>query len=36
MQEKVSKKILIIEDEKELVSGLSTLFKPFFYTLGPI
>lgn len=33
MQEKVSKKILIIEDEKELVLGLATLFKAHGYLI---
>ena len=32
MQEKASKKILIIEDEKELAFGLATLLKPQGYS----
>lgn len=33
MQEKASKKILLIEDEKELVSGLTTLLKSQGYLI---
>ena len=33
MQEKVSRKILLIEDEKELVLGLTTLFKSQGYLI---